>query len=780
MLRTLRSSSSSSSTGSIAALPRSASTCSSDGGSPFPLPASTAGGRRARGGAAAEAGVGAGTVAGLGDGAGAGAAAGVTAATPLLAGSGRGGGGDGELGLGLGLAGEGGGGYGLAGGDEVLVLERRKAPLVASCMAVVARFKFRLGLTAGVLALLLVGAVFFSSASSAETEPGDELIGVGRGMPYKWMVDMSGPLAYFKVVVTGPPREKLGGSGNATGSAVHIDVALIAVVDGVESAVGDAWRIELESEESTEEEKRIPGPDTHFDALPGAPYLFFEISTNSPTPIGLQLHVVQLSEAAAYQVLFAAVILVVVYVFIVFELLHRVIAAMLGSFITLATLAAIDERPSLETIIGWIEYETVCLLFGMMVMVGIFSTTGFFEWVAVKAYKFSNGDINRLVVVLCVFTAILSAFLDNVTTILLLTPVTIQLCTVLSIDPVPLLVAEVVFSNIGGTATAIGDPPNVIIVSDSRVSAAGVGFLDLTLNLAPGAILATLAAYVFLKWQYGGLFDNVKPLTPLEQEVEVWRKTLKRTPVGSTPEEARVRELLVAHIEQLEDLVAAEANEGGGGNVSIAALEAKYKIHDAPLFVSCATVLFVVILLFFLQSVFKINLNLAWISILGALTMLIVSGIHDIEEVLEKGLGELGLITYIGDVTSEAIKSVPAQSRLAVALLLILWISALVSSFLDNIPFVTAMIPVVLQLGSDPEVNLPLAPLVYALAFGSCMGGNGTLIGASANVVAAGLALQAGHDISFNRYFRTGFPVMIVSVCVVSLYLMVVHVWILG
>ena len=664
------------------------------------------------------------------------------------------------------------------------MLERRSRPFLATLVPLLKKFKLRLGLTVGLLVLLLVGLIFFSSATSAAVEAGEDLVAASTQYPAQVAMDMSKPTAYFKTELTVPS-----GMHNTT-----VTVTLLSVVNHVQSVVGDPWIVELEVEEPQVLNKRFPGPDASFDSIPDKA-LVFELSTSSTVPLGLDFHVVQLSDVAAYQVLFAAVILVFVYVFIVFELLDRTVAAMLGSFITLATLSAVDERPALETIIGWIEYETVCLLFGMMVMVGIFASTGFFEWIAVKAYKASKGNINHLVVILCTFTGVLSAFLDNVTTILLLTPVTIQLCTVLDIDPIPILIAEAVFSNVGGTATAIGDPPAAIIVSNSDVAAAGIGFLDLTLNLAPGVFLASGMAFLFFRFHYRGLFDNVKPLTELEQELEVWRRTLKRTPVGTTPEESHVHQLLGEHIARLEEMVAEEAAEGGGaGLVSLDALDAKYKIHDIPLFISCFTILTVVICLFFLQSVFKINLNLAWISILGALTMLIVSGVHDLEEVLEKvewatllffaslfilmeGLSELGLITYIGDVTSEAIKSVPESSRLAVAILIVLWVSAVVSAFLDNIPFVTAMIPVVLQLGEDPVVNLPLPPLIYALAFGACMGGTGTLVGSSANLVSAGLASQAGYQISFNRFFRTGFPVMIVCVATVSVYMMVVYVW---
>merc|ERR1712063_56213 len=200
-----------------------------------------------------------------------------------------------------------------------------------------------------------------------------------------------------------------------------------------------------------------------------------------------------------YEVLIATIVLGGVYILIIFELMHRTIAAMLGSFVCLGFVAVLRGRPSFEVVINWIDFETVGLLFGMMIMVGIFSETGFFEWSAIKAYKMSKGNIWHLTLILCIFTAVVSAFLDNVTTILLMTPVTVRLCSVLNIEPQPILLALVVMSNIGGTATAIGDPPNIIIVNDPDIASDGaITFMSLTLHVGPGVVLASIAVQIFI------------------------------------------------------------------------------------------------------------------------------------------------------------------------------------------------------------------------------------------------------------------------------------------
>ncbi|XP_055718321.1 P protein [Salvelinus fontinalis] len=205
---------------------------------------------------------------------------------------------------------------------------------------------------------------------------------------------------------------------------------------------------------------------------------------------------------AERQVVIAAVILGGVYVLIIFEIVHRTLAAMLGSLAALAALAMIGDRPSLSTVVEWIDYETLALLFGMMILVAIFSETGFFDYCAVKAYQLSRGKVWPMIIILCLIAAILSAFLDNVTTMMLFTPVTIRLCEVLNLDPRHVLIAEVIFTNIGGAATAVGDPPNVIIVSNQDLRKSGIDFASFTGYMFLGICLVLLTSFPFLRLLY--------------------------------------------------------------------------------------------------------------------------------------------------------------------------------------------------------------------------------------------------------------------------------------
>jgi len=298
--------------------------------------------------------------------------------------------------------------------------------------------------------------------------------------------------------------------------------------------------------------------------------------------------------------------------------------------------------------------------------------------------------------------------------------------------------------------------------------------------------------YLF-KWMNQSHFKRV-PHQGKTRELDLWRKAAGKIHENAGEEEQIVKAKLLDYIKQLEYKLAETPVDSGVRKIDTSELEEKYVITDMSLFLKSCTVLLGVVILFFLHSFVEINLNLPWIAIIGAMVLLLVSGIRDIDEVLEKielstllffaGLfvlmrcmEELGVMDYIADRTADVIEQVPeGDGRLATAILMIIWVSAIVGAVIDNIPFTQTMIPVVVNLAVDRDLGLPLAPLVWALAFGCCFGGNATLIGASANVVAAGLAEQDGYPISFNTFFKYGCPAMFVSTATISVYMLFFHV----
>ncbi|MGB2425917.1 MAG: ArsB/NhaD family transporter [Candidatus Poseidoniaceae archaeon] len=443
-------------------------------------------------------------------------------------------------------------------------------------------------------------------------------------------------------------------------------------------------------------------------------------------------------------------ILLFVYALIITEVVHRTLAAALGGLLAVLALNfySVEDALSLKAVTTMIDWETIGLLLGMMVMVGVISHTGVFEWFAVQAYKKSGGEIWTLVVILCAVTAVLSAFLDNVTTMLLLTPVTIQIAKVLDIKPIPILISEVLFSNIGGAATMIGDPPNIMIGSamspsaiegnkDADIAALaseGVTFNDFIIEMAPGILLTIVPSFMLIRWLYKDEFS-------------------------------------------------------GRRDRDITELERQYAIKDMKGLKVSGTILCLVIIGFFLHPV--VHIAVSWVALGGAVIMLLATNPHELEEPLEHvewttllffaglfvlvhSLQYMGVIDYIGSFVQKGIEAFSEEYRLAAAVVIILWVSAIASAFIDNIPYTATMIPIVLSL--SVELNLDLGPLIWALAFGACLGGNGTLIGASANVVTAGLSEEAGYPISFNEFFRAGFPVMILSTFIVTFYMLLVYV----
>ncbi|KAG7208414.1 hypothetical protein KM043_014646 [Ampulex compressa] len=524
----------------------------------------------------------------------------------------------------------------------------------------------------------------------------------------------------------------------------------------------------------------------------------FQTNLKSSFPLSIiyDLSSINTNDGIAY----AAVVLVGLYVLIIFDVVHRALAAMLASTMSVAILAALNERPTMGEIISWIDIDTLLLLFSMMVLVAIVAETGIFDWLAVYAYKITGGKLWPLINTLCFFTAFVSSFLDNVTTVLLMTPVTIRLCEVMELNPVPILTAMVVYSNIGGAMTPVGDPPNVIIASNREVINNGVDFSTFTLHMSIGVILVIIVVYGQLRFIFRDVavlrFDEPQDVQELRHEIAIWQRAAASLSSYSKDENL-VRETLLKKVQRLLSQLKKKLMTGSVAleryKTTLEELQEKYPIRDKWLLAKSGFTLVFVITLFFLHSVPDLNLSLGWTALLGVLLLLIVADSEDLDGlmarvewstliffaslfVLMEALSRLGLIAWIGKQTEKIILSVNEESRLAVAILLLLWVSALASAFVDNVPLSTMMVRIATNLAQNHELGLPLQPLVWALAFGACMGGNGTLIGATANVVCVGVAEQHGYRFTFMQFFKVGFPVLLTSSMTITMYLMIAHV----
>ncbi len=426
-----------------------------------------------------------------------------------------------------------------------------------------------------------------------------------------------------------------------------------------------------------------------------------------------------------------AIVLVSIYIVLAFEIIHRTVIVLIAATIAIIigiTTGLFQADESFEFVVHSIDFNTIGLLLGMMIIVTILAETGIFQYIGIKMSKASKGNMWKLLVMMSVFTAVTSMFIDNVTTILLMIPVTISIFKAFRMSPVPFILAQILASNVGGTATLIGDPPNIMIGS-----AANIDFSSFLIHMGPTIGLSMIAALILFR--------------------VFFRKELKAMP------------------QNLEELMSQDE---------------KSFIKDRPLLIKSLLVLFSVIALFVIHGILHVEPSI--IALGGAGVLLLISKIKP-----EKVLHEVDWTTLIFFACLFITISVGRESGMIDALaktalgitggnpwasfFMITWISAIASSFVDNIPFAATMIPLIEVLNQNPiiaaEFNHAISPLWWALALGAGLGGNGTLIGSSAGVIAIGLSEKYGHKITFNQFFKIGFPFMIVTVAVGSVVLMI-------
>jgi Na+/H+ antiporter NhaD/arsenite permease-like protein len=417
----------------------------------------------------------------------------------------------------------------------------------------------------------------------------------------------------------------------------------------------------------------------------------------------------------------AVIVFVVAYLLIATEWTHKLLAALGGAAVLLA-LGVTDSEHAFYSHETGVDWDVIFLLLGMMVIVGILRRTGVFEYIAIWAAKRAKGSPLRVMLLLTMITAVASAFLDNVTTVLLIAPVTLLVCDRLGINPVPFLIAEVMASNIGGAATLIGDPPNIIIASRS-----GLTFNDFLVHMAPLVLIVLVVFCLVVPWLFRGSFE-VDP-----DKVE-----------------------------------------------NVMRLNEKEAIEDRTLLLKCGLVLLGVFAGFIGRSIFHVEPSV--VALLGAGVLVLISGVATKDYMSSVEWQTLlffaGLFIMVGALVKTGVIGELAQQvqeltegRALFAVMLILGVSAVLSGIVDNIPYVATMSPVVLELTKGIPDPTQAEALWWALAIGADFGGNATAVGASANVVVIGLALRAGHPISFWEFTRKGVVMTAITIVVAAPYL---------
>ncbi len=415
------------------------------------------------------------------------------------------------------------------------------------------------------------------------------------------------------------------------------------------------------------------------------------------------------------------VIFVITYLFILSEKMHRTVVALAGSLLMIL-LGIVNQHQAIEGI----DFNTIGLLIGMMVVIGIAKDSGMFQYVALKAAQVAKGKPVPIFLLLGVITALFSALLDNVTTVLLMIPVTFVIANNLKLNPKPFLFSAILLSNIGGSATLIGDPPNILIGS-----AAGLSFNDFLLNVAPASLLVLVVTISLLFF--------------------VYRKSLRK----ADPEAAK----------------------------RFIKFNPRKAITDVPLLKKSLFVLGLILLGFLTHA--NTGLEGATIALVGAALLLLLT-MNDPEKHLQEvewttifffaglfvlvvGLEEVGVINILAEYLISFTHGDATTTTFA-----LLWGSAFFSAIVDNIPFVATMIPLIQNIGEI--TGIPLTPLWWALALGADIGGNMTLVGASANVIVSGMAEKEGHKIGFLEYMKVAVPLTVVGLIVCTAYMAVRYV----
>ena len=412
----------------------------------------------------------------------------------------------------------------------------------------------------------------------------------------------------------------------------------------------------------------------------------------------------------------AVAVFVVVTITIMTEKLHRSLAAITGAMIVLA----LHVMP-FDAAMEHIDFNTLGVLLGMMLFVSVVKLSGVFEFLAIKCARLAKGDPWKIMLLFVLLTAVLSAFLDNVTTVLLIGPMTLTVCKLLDVNPIPFFMTEILASNIGGTATLIGDPPNIMIGS-----AAGYSFFDFILYDAPAVaiiLVAILGVFYALYGRKMNVDDEHKArIMELDEHAQIKNRRLLKQSVVMT-----------------------------------ALVVVGFMAHGALGLESCIIALGAagIIMLISGESIEEALSNVEWTTLSFFAGLFVIVG----------ALAETGVIGMLANGLIDA-----TGGNVFITMLVLLIGSAVISSFLDNIPFVATMIPILLAMEST---GMDVTPLWWAVSLGACLGGNGTLIGASANVVLSDISKKHGYEITFAKFFKTGFPIMLLTILIAGVYLVV-------
>lgn len=533
----------------------------------------------------------------------------------------------------------------------------------------------------------------------------------------------------------------------------------------------------------------------------GSKKLQISMITNLPQPLSLEFYYEPSPINLEVGVVVALLLVVGFYFLLMLDIVHRALAIIVFCTLAISMLALLNLRPSLRTIIDWIDFEILLELFGLTLIIAILAETGIIDYITVRIYEISNGHIWPILNCLCLITLVFSSLLDNILMVLLIAPITMRVCELMQLNPLPLLSCLIIYANVGATLTPNGMTPSKYVLAHEVLRREGIDGYVFIEHVLPGTLIAGASAYLYMRILYHDSntmrYKDGAEIERLRRVIKVWSRTAKSISPYSKDEQA-MRDTVLSKVRRLRrrlKRIGKMPAPPPDYKEMVKALKIEFKITEKALLCKCCIVLFFVFLLIILHLVPNLHfLSTAWTALLGCILLLILADNEDFDGILgriewstmlflacvivfSEATNQMGLFDTISNVTGNLISYSSSSARLVVGILIAVWWSAFCAAFLTG-PSVTSLMlrAVTVAVEDIEEEQLPLQPFIWAVILGSGLGCMGTIIGTSANVICAGLAEKHGYNFPFLYYCKVGFPIMLVCMTSVTIYLLIAHV----
>ncbi|XP_004529989.1 P protein-like [Ceratitis capitata] len=533
----------------------------------------------------------------------------------------------------------------------------------------------------------------------------------------------------------------------------------------------------------------------------GSKKLLISMVTNIPEPLSLEFYYEPAPINLEIGVIIAIILVVGLYILLTLDIVHRALAIIIFCTLTISMLALLNMRPSLRTIIDWIDFEILLELFGLTLIIAILAETGIIDYITVRIYEISNGHIWPILNTLSLVIFVGSCFLDSILMVLLIAPIAMRICELMQLNPLPLLSCLIIFANVGSVLTPKGQTPSEFVTQNEVLRREGINSLVFIAHMLPGTLIAGASAYLYMRILYHDSntmrYKDGAEIERLRRVIKVWSRTAKSISPYSKDEQA-MRDTVLSKVRRLRrrlKRIGKMPAPPPDYKETVKQLKTQFQITDQALLIKSLFVLFFLIVLIVLHLVPNIHfLSTAWTALLACILLLILADNDDFDGILgriewstmlflacvivfSEATAQLGLFDVISNMTGDLIRYSSTSARMFVAILIVLWWSAFLAAFLTDSSVCSLMLRAVIVAVEDiEEGQLPVQPLVWSVLLGTGLGSIGTLIGTYANIICAGLAEKHGYNFPFLYYCKVGFPIMLVCVASVTVYLMVAHV----